>query len=329
MSGRRALVTGGAGFIGSHLADRLLKDGWTVHVLDDLSTGSLKNVAHLEGNKAFGRTIGTVLDAGTVRRLLAGCDTVFHLAAAVGVQYVIGNQLKSIKVNVGGAEVVLEEAARAAKKVVLFSTSEIYGKSDAVPFKEDDDRILGPTTVARWGYAVTKALDEILTLAYTREAGLAAVIVRCFNTCGPRQTGQYGMVVPRLVKQALAGRPITVYGDGSQTRCFASVYDVVDGVVRLAECPQAEGGIFNIGSDREVTIRELAERVKEVSGSASAIEYVPYEQAYGKGFEDMARRVPDLTRVRATIGYEPQVDLDGIIASVVDYLRAPGGRATT
>ncbi|MFZ1947098.1 MAG: NAD-dependent epimerase/dehydratase family protein [bacterium] len=329
MTGRRALVTGGAGFIGSHLADRLLKDGWSVHVIDDLSTGSRDNVSHLEGKEAFGLTIDSVLNADAVAGLVAGCDTVFHLAAAVGVEYVIGNQLKSIRVNVGGAEVVLGEAARAGKKVVLFSTSEIYGKSDAVPFKEDDDRILGPTTVARWGYAVTKALDEILTLAYVREAGLAAVIVRCFNTCGPRQTGRYGMVVPRLVKQALAGRPITVYGDGNQTRCFASVYDVVDGVARLAECPQAEGGIFNIGSDKEVTIRELAERVRAVSGSASPIEYVPYEQAYGKGFEDMARRVPDLERVRATIGYRPRVDLDGIIASVVDYLRTPGERART
>jgi UDP-glucose 4-epimerase len=321
MSERRALVTGGAGFIGSHLADRLLETGWRVDVLDDLSTGSLDNIAHLEGNPRFTRTIDTVLNSTVVGGLVARADTVFHLAAAVGVNYVIENQLKSIQVNVGGTENALEAASRAGKKVVLFSTSEIYGKSEAVPFREDDDRILGPTTVARWSYAVTKALDEVLTLAYIAEKGLPAVIVRCFNTCGPRQTGRYGMVLPRLVKQALAGEPMTVYGDGRQTRCFASVYDVVRGVVSLAEAKAAEGGIFNIGSDKEVTIAHLAERVKALSGSSSPITYVPYGRAYGSGFEDMARRVPDLTRVRAAIGYEPSTDLDGIVESVIAFLR--------
>jgi UDP-glucose 4-epimerase len=318
---RRALVTGGAGFIGSHLADRLLEAGYRVHALDDLSTGSLDNLAHLKDNGKFGYTIDTVLKYDLVGDLIDGADIIFHLAAAVGVEYVIRNQLKSIQVNVRGTEVVLEHANREKKKVVLFSTSEIYGKSDAVPFKEDDDRILGPTTVSRWGYAVTKALDEIMALAYVREQGLPVVIVRCFNTCGPRQSGQYGMVVPRLVKQALEGKPITVYGDGSQTRCFASVFDVVDGVVRLAEYEKAVGQIFNIGSDREVTIGDLARRVKELTRSSSSIEYVPYAKAYGVGFEDMTRRVPDLSRVRSAIGYEPKVGLDGIITSVIERLR--------
>jgi UDP-glucose 4-epimerase len=321
MSEHRALVTGGAGFIGSHLADRLLERGWLVDVIDDLSTGSLENITHLEGNPRFTRTIDTVLNSRTVGDLVARADTVFHLAAAVGVNYVIENRLKSIQVNVGGTEVVLDCASRAGKKVVLFSTSEIYGKSEAVPFGEDDDRILGPTTVARWSYAVTKALDEVLTLAYMAERALPAVIVRCFNTCGPRQTGRYGMVLPRFVKQALQGEPITVYGDGSQTRCFASVYDVAGGVVDLAEAKGAEGGIFNIGSDKEVTIGHLAERVKALAGSASPIKYVPYIQAYGTGFEDMLRRVPDLARVRAAIGYEPTIDLDGIVESVIAYLK--------
>jgi UDP-glucose 4-epimerase len=321
MNGRRALVTGGAGFIGSNLADRLLKGGYRVHVVDDLSTGSLANIAHLKGEKRFAYTIGTILDQAVIGQLVDDADIVFHLAAAVGVDYVMANQLKSIQVNVRGTEVVLEQANRAKRKVILFSTSEIYGKSDAVPFKEDDDRVLGPTTVARWSYAVAKALDEVLAFAYMRDEGLPAVVVRCFNTCGPRQTGQYGMVVPRLARQALGGKPITVFGDGSQTRCFASVYDVVEGVVRLAECPGAVGGVFNLGSDREVTIGHLAERVKALAGSSSPIEYVPYEKAYAKGFEDMARRVPDLGRARSMVGYEPRVDLDGIILSVLEYLR--------
>jgi UDP-glucose 4-epimerase len=321
MSERRALVTGGAGFIGSHLADRLLKDGYRVHVLDDLSTGSLDNIAHLKGETRFACTVDSVLKPDVVGRLVDGCDIVFHLAAAVGVEYVIQNQIKAMEINVHGAEIVLHEASRAGKKVVVFSTSEVYGKSEAVPFKEDDDRILGPTRIARWGYAVTKALDEILAFAYTRERSLRVVIVRCFNTCGPRQTGRYGMVVPRFVRQALAGEPITVYGDGRQTRCFASVYDVVGGVVGLAECDRAEGDVFNVGNDKEVTIGELAETVKRVSGSGSAIQYVPYDRAYGEGFEDMTRRVPDLTKIHNLIGYQPRIDLEGIIRSVIDSLR--------
>jgi UDP-glucose 4-epimerase len=326
MSEPRALVTGGAGFIGSHLADRLLAGGYRVHVVDDLSTGSLDNIAHLEGDNRFSSTVDTVLNYDLMGKLIDACDVVFHLAAAVGVEYVIRNQIKSIGVNVRGTEVVLEHASRAGKKVVLFSTSEIYGKSEAVPFKEDDDSALGPTTIARWGYAVTKALDEIMALAYMRERSLPLVIVRCFNTCGPRQTGRYGMVMPRFVRQAVAGKPITVFGDGSQTRCFASVCDVVDGVVRLAECEAARGEIFNIGSDKEITILELAESVKRVTGSASAMEFVPYDAAYGQGFEDMTRRVPDLTKICKCIGYQPRTTLDDLIRSVEAYVRAGNTR---
>lgn len=321
MSKPKALVTGGAGFIGSHLTEKLLETGYKVHVIDDLSTGSLDNIRHLDGNPDFGLTVDTVLNRAAVESLIEKNDLVFHLAAAVGVNYVIENQLKSIQVNVGGTEVVLECASKWKRKVVIFSTSEVYGKSNAVPFKEDDDRILGPTTTVRWSYAVTKALDEIMALAYWREKGLPVVILRCFNTCGPRQTGRYGMVLPRFVGQALRGEPITVYGDGSQTRCFASVHDVVDGVIKIAECEKAVGEIFNIGSDVEVTIRSLAERVKELTSSSSPILFVPYDQAYGAGFEDMMRRVPDLTKIRTYIGYKPSTDLDSIIKGVIDYIR--------
>jgi UDP-glucose 4-epimerase len=321
MAERRALVTGGAGFIGSHLTEKLLERGYTVHVIDDLSTGRLENIAHLEADEKFTYTVDTVLDSALMAKLIAQCDTVFHLAAAVGVEYVIENQLKSIQINLGGTEVVLEHATREKKKVVLFSTSEIYGKSEAVPFKEDDDRILGPTTLTRWSYAVTKAVDEIMALAYSREKDLAVVIVRCFNTCGPRQTGQYGMVLPRLVTQALAGKPITVYGDGRQTRCFASVFDVVEGIVTLAECDDAVGEIMNIGSNIEVTIGDLARKVKDLTSSSSPIEHIPYDKAYGKGFEDMMRRVPDLTRIKSLIGYEPRRSLDDIVNSVINHLK--------
>ena len=321
MAEAKALVTGGAGFIGSHLAEALLARGYKVHVIDDLSTGSFDNIAHLEKDDSFDYTIDTVLDAQVVRDLVKDCDIVFHLAAAVGVSYVMENQLRTIQVNIKGTETVLEAANRWKRKVILFSTSEIYGKSSAAPFKEDDDSILGPTTLTRWSYAVTKAIDEIMALAYWREKKLPIVILRCFNTCGPRQTGQYGMVLPRFVKQALLGNPITVYGDGTQTRCFASVQDVVDGVIRIAECERAVGEIFNIGSDMEVTIRELAEKVRELTGSSSEIEFIPYEKAYGKGFEDMMRRVPDLSKIHSFIGYEPKATLDEIVMSVIQYMK--------
>jgi UDP-glucose 4-epimerase len=321
MSEVRALVTGGAGFIGSHLAEKLLENGYRVHVIDDLSTGDFENIAHLESDSRFEYTIDTILDSGIMEKLVGGSDMVFHLAAAVGVEYVIQHQLKSLEINLRGSEIVFEHATKSRKKVILFSTSEIYGKSVEVPFKEGDDSILGPTTLTRWSYAVTKAIDEIMALAFWREKRLPVVIVRVFNTCGPRQTGRYGMVLPRFVKQALSGKPITVFGDGMQTRCFASVFDVVDGVVRLAECDGAVGEIFNIGSDTEITIGGLAERVRDLASSSSSIEYVPYNLAYGEGFEDMERRVPDLSKIRASIGYEPQTDLDGIIRSVIEWCR--------
>jgi UDP-glucose 4-epimerase len=322
MADKRVLITGGAGFIGSHLAERLLADGHQVHVIDDLSTGSLDNIAHLQSNSRFTCTVETILNLRVMEELVQDCDMVFHLAAAVGVEYVLRNQLKAIEVNVQGTEIVLRNASKSTKKVVLFSTSEIYGKGDTVPFSEDDDSTLGPTRVTRWSYAVTKALDEIMGLAYWREEGLPVVIVRCFNICGPRQTGRYGMVLPRFVKQALAGDPITVFGEGTQTRCFASVYDVVDGVVRLVGSDRAVGEIFNIGSDREISIGELAARVKHLCASPSTIEYIPYDEAYGPGFEDMKRRLPDLSKIRSCIGYEPQVDLDQIIKSVIGYFQA-------
>ncbi|MGD8627762.1 MAG: GDP-mannose 4,6-dehydratase [bacterium] len=321
MPDKRALVTGGAGFIGSHLSEKLLENGYRVHVIDDLSTGRRENVSHLEGDSRFRITVDTILKSDLMEKLISESDIVFHLAAAVGVEYVIKNQLKSLEINIRGSEIVLEHAGRLGTRVILFSTSEIYGKSDVVPFSEDADSILGPTTLKRWSYAVTKALDEILALAYHKEQGLPVVIVRLFNTCGPRQTGRYGMVLPRFVKQALAGEPLTVFGDGRQSRCFASVFDVVDGILRLVDCERAVGEIFNVGNNKETSIIGLAGRVKELTGSDSPIEFVEYEHAYGEGFEDMQRRVPDLRKIGEFVGYEPRIDLDGIIKSVIDFER--------
>lgn len=319
MAKRRALITGGAGFIGSHLAERLLKDGEEVTIIDDLSTGSFENIAHLEGDPSFRYVIDTILNEEAMADLIEEVDVVYHLAAAVGVAYVIENILRSLQINIRGTEIVFEQANRFKKKVIFFSTSEVYGKSNSLPFSEEQDRLMGSTTINRWSYAATKAVDEILALAYHREKKVPVVIVRCFNTCGPRQTGQYGMVLPRFVKQALLGQPITVYGDGKQSRCFSSVFDVVEGVVRLARSDAAVGKIFNIGADTEISIEELAERVIALTGSTSKIEHVPYEKAYEQGFEDMRRRVPDLSRVRETVGFEPAVPLDDLIKSVITY----------
>ncbi len=318
----KSFITGGAGFIGSHLAERLLEKGDEVTVIDDLSTGSFENIAHLEGHPRFRYVIETILNESAMGDLVAECDLVYHLAAAVGVEYVIDNILKSLQINIRGTEIVLEQANLGKKKVILFSTSEVYGKSTALPFKEDQDRLMGPTIIHRWSYAVTKALDEILALAYFREKKLPIVVVRCFNTCGPRQTGQYGMVLPRFVRQALLGQPLIVYGDGKQTRCFTSVFDVVDAVASLADEEKAIGGIFNIGSDHEISIHDLALRVIELTGSSSKTELLPYDKAYEEGFEDMRRRVPDLTRINGMIGYEPRVDLDDLIRSVVTYFES-------
>jgi UDP-glucose 4-epimerase len=321
MAGKRALITGGAGFIGSHLADRLLADGEEVTIIDDLSTGSFDNIAHLEEHPNFRYVIDTILNEEVMADLVDEADTIYHLAAAVGVAYVIENILKSIQINIRGTEIVFEQANREKKKVVFFSTSEIYGKSNSLPYREDHDRLMGPTTVNRWSYAATKAVDEMLALAYYREKKVPVVIVRCFNTCGPRQKGQYGMVLPRFVKQALLGVPLTVYGDGKQSRCFSSVQDVVEGVVRLARSEKAVGGIFNIGSDQEISIENLAKRVRDLAGSSSPIEYVPYDKAYEQGFEDMQRRVPDLARIRETVGFVPSVGLDELIRSVIDHFK--------
>jgi UDP-glucose 4-epimerase len=318
----KALVTGGAGFIGSHLVDRLLDRGDHVTILDDLSTGLRENVAHRTLHPRFRAYFDTVLNAEIVAQLVSESDVVLHLAAAVGVKYIIDNPLHSLRVNVRGTENVLEAAEGRRTKVVLFSTSEIYGKSTDVPFRETDDRLLGPTTIHRWSYATAKALDEILTLAYHEERGVPAVIVRCFNTCGPRQRGRYGMVVPRFVQQSIAGKPITVYGDGTQTRCFASVHDIVDGVVALLDSEDAVGEIFNIGSSEEVSILSLAERVRNLTESKSVIEFIPYNEAYEEGFEDMARRVPDLEKIGRFVGYRPKRTLDDILQSVIEHQRA-------
>lgn len=317
----KALVTGGAGFIGSHLVEALLKRGDEVWVIDDLSTGCFDNIAHLEGNSRFHYTIDTIMDERVVRELTAKVDVVFHLAAAVGVAYIIDNPLKSLETNIRGTEIVLREANEGKQKVVIFSTSEIYGKANSQPCKETDDRVLGTTTISRWGYSSSKAIDEFLALAYYREKKLPITIVRCFNTCGPRQTGQYGMVIPRFIKQALLNHPITVYGDGEQSRCFCDVSDVVRGVLALVEEPAAEGEVFNIGSDEETTIAGLAERVKALTGCTSAIEYVPYEKAYEEGFEDMRRRVPDLTKIGEAVGYTPEVSLQQILERVAAHFK--------
>jgi UDP-glucose 4-epimerase len=315
----RVLITGGAGFIGSHLADAYIARGDEVYVLDDLSTGSVDNVRHLRGHPRFHYTIESVHHAATVAELVDQCDVVFHLAAAVGVRLIVESPVRTIETNVHGTEVVLRAANKKKKKVLIASTSEVYGLSTDVPFREDGNLVLGPTSKGRWSYACSKAIDEFLALAYWRERKLPTVLVRLFNTVGPRQTGQYGMVVPTFVKQALTGRPITIHGDGSQSRCFTDVGDVVGALMKLMEHPEAVGEVFNIGSSEEITIRALAERVKALTGSHSEIVCVPYEKAYGEGFEDMPRRVPDLGKIGKLIGYRPSKSLDEILSGVIDY----------
>jgi UDP-glucose 4-epimerase len=317
----RVSITGGAGFIGSHLADVLLERGDDVFILDDLSTGSIENIRHLRSNPRFHYTIESVHHAPSVAELVDQCDVVFHLAAAVGVRLIVESPVRTIETNVHGTEVVLAQANKKKKKVLVASTSEVYGLSDQVPFREDGNLVLGPTSKGRWSYACSKAIDEFLALAYWRERKLPTVIARLFNTVGPRQTGQYGMVVPTFVKQALTGRPITIYGDGTQTRCFTDVTDVTGALVKLMDHPGAVGEVFNIGSNQEVTIRDLAERVRSLTGSTSEIVRVPYEQAYGEGFEDMPRRVPDISKIGALVGYRPTRSLDQILESVIAYFR--------
>ncbi len=318
----RVLVTGGAGFIGSHLCEHLLAQGHRVLVIDDLSTGTIENVIQLKDNPRFEYSVASIMNVPLTAELVDRADLIFHLAAAVGVRLIVESPVHTIETNIRGTEIVLSLANKKKKKVIITSTSEVYGKASKVPFAEEDDLVLGPTSKARWSYACSKAIDEFLALAYLREKGLPVVIARLFNTVGPRQTGQYGMVLPNFVSQALAEQPITVFGDGSQSRCFSHVNDVVSALYRLAVNEQAVGGVFNVGSDEEVTILELANRVRRATGSQSQIRFVPYTDAYGTGFEDMPRRVPDISRVRNLIGFTPSHTLNQIIESVVDYQRA-------
>jgi len=317
----RVLITGGAGFIGSHLAEALLGAGHQVSVIDDLSTGAFDNIAHLKGRAGFRYTIDTIMNEPVLAELIDQCDVVYHLAAAVGVRLIVEAPVRTLETNVQGTEVVLKAAAKKQRTVVIASTSEVYGKSDAVPFREDGDIALGPTVKHRWAYACSKALDEFLALAYWKEKRLPVIIVRFFNTVGPRQTGRYGMVIPNFVRQALAGEPITVFGDGTQTRCFTYVGDVVGALTDIVTREAAYGGVYNVGNTEEVSIRDLAERVKALAKSASPIVNIPYDQAYESGFEDMPRRVPDLTKIRALIGYEPRVTLDETLRLVIEHHR--------
>lgn len=313
------LVTGGAGFIGSHLCERLLEAGHSVSVIDDLSTGRFENIAHLEGREKFTVIIDTVLNQLLMEELVKSCDVVFHLASAVGVRLIIQQPVKTIETIVGGTEVVLRYAARYRKKVLITSTSEVYGKGNGIPFSESDDTVHGPTTTRRWAYASAKALDEFLAFAHWYESQLPVVCVRLFNTVGPRQTGHYGMVIPRFVQQALRGEPITVYGDGEQSRCFGHVKDVVSALDRLITCSEAYGKVVNIGNPEEVSMNDLAERIKKVTGSVSKIIHIPYEKAYVEGFEDMRRRVPDISLANKLIGFRPELNLDAILKSVIEY----------
>jgi UDP-glucose 4-epimerase len=318
----KALLTGGAGFVGSHLAEALLDRGHEVLVIDDLSTGAMENITRLKTRPGFEYVIDTVMNERLMAELVDRSDMIFHLAAAVGVKLIVEAPVRTIETNVHGTEVVLKHANKKGKLVVIFSTSEVYGKSLAVPFREDADLVMGPTPKHRWAYACSKAIDEFLALAYHRERKLPVIVVRLFNTVGPRQTGRYGMVIPNFVQQALAGEPITVFGDGTQTRSFTDVGDVVDGLIRLAGEPRAVGQVFNIGNTEEVSILELARRVRTMTASTSEIVLVPYDQAYDEGFEDMPRRVPDLTKIHALVGYRPTLTLDDILRRVVEHTRA-------
>jgi nucleoside-diphosphate-sugar epimerase len=312
-------ITGGAGFIGSHLAERCLAEGWHVAVLDDLSTGAFENIARLKTKPAFSYQIDSVFNEPLVAEMVDCADIVFHLAAAVGVKLIVNSPVRTIETNVHGTEVVLRCAAKKSKPVMFASTSEVYGKSTRLPFRESDDLVLGPTDIGRWSYAASKALDEWLALAYWRERGLPVTVLRFFNTVGPRQSGRYGMVLPTFVRQALRGQPLTVHETGEQRRCFSYVGDVVEALVRLALTPAAVGEVVNIGHDQEVTINELAALAIEITGSPSLVEHISYDQAYGSGFQDMPRRVPCLEKLKCLVNYRPTTSLDTIVRRVVDY----------
>ena len=317
----RVLITGGAGFVGSHLSEALLERGDEVFILDNLSTGSIENVVHLKSNPRFHYTIDTVSNEPVLAELVDRCDIVVHLAAAVGVKLIVEQPVHTIETNVHGTEVVLKHANKKKKLVLIASTSEVYGKSADVPFREDADLVLGPTLKHRWAYACSKMIDEFLALAYWKEKKLPVIVVRLFNTVGPRQTGQYGMVIPNFVRQALAGQPITVFGDGTQSRSFTYVGDVVKAMVALIDEPRAIGQVFNIGNGEEISIRDLAQKVKQLTGSDSEIVTVPYEKAYEAGFEDMPRRVPDIGRIHALVGYAPTIGLDETLTRVIEHFR--------
>lgn len=315
----RVLITGGAGFIGSHLSDAYLERGEEVFIIDDLSTGSFENIRHLKDHPRFHYTIESVHNQPVTAELVDQVDVIVHLAAAVGVKLIVESPVHTIETNVHGTEVVLSLANKKKKKVLIASTSEVYGLSTQVPFTEDGNLVMGATTKGRWSYACSKAIDEFLALAYWREKKLPTVVVRLFNTVGPRQTGQYGMVIPTFVKQALAERPITVFGDGKQSRCFCHVSDVVGALMKLMDEPSAVGEVFNIGSNQEITMVDLAKKVKELTNSESEIMFVPYDEAYEEGFEDMPRRVPNISKVNQQIGFQPEMNLDGILKSVIDF----------
>ena len=313
----RALLTGGAGFVGSHLAEALLDRGHSVQVLDDLSTGSVENIRHLKGRPGFEYVIDTVMNDRLIAELIDGADVVFHLAAAVGVKLIVEEPVRTIETNVHGTEIVLTHASKKRKLVVIFSTSEVYGKSTALPFSEDADLVMGPTVKHRWAYACSKAIDEFLALAYWKERKLPVIVIRLFNTVGPRQTGRYVMVIPTFVRQALTGAPITVHGDGRQRRAFGYVGDIVRGILSLVDEPRAVGEVFNIGNTEEISISDLAHRVKALTDSRSEVVLIPYDEAYEAGFEDMLRRVPDLTKIHRLVGYAPTVGLDEILQRVI------------
>jgi UDP-glucose 4-epimerase len=318
----KVLLTGGAGFIGSHLSELYLQRGERVHVMDDLSTGSATNIAHLKKNDRFTYTVDSVTNVPLLAELVDEADVVIHLAAAVGVKLIVSSPVHTIETNIRGTEIVLSLANKKKKPVLVASTSEVYGKASKVPFAEDDDLVIGATTKGRWAYACSKAIDEFLALAYWKEKKLPVVVVRLFNTVGPRQTGQYGMVLPTFIKQALAGQPITVYGDGTQSRSFTYVGDVVAALAKLMDTPAAVGQVFNVGNGKEISILELAKLVKARTKSASEIVFVPYDQAYESGFEDMPRRVPDISKIQRLIGYKPTLDITEIIDAIVAAERA-------
>jgi len=325
----RVLIIGGAGFIGSHLSDAYIQRGDEGFVIDDLSTGSIENIRHLKEHPRYHYTIESVHSQPVTAELVDQCDVIFHLAAAVGVKLIVESPVRTIETNVRGTEVILSLANKKKKKVLIASTSEVYGLSTEVPFREDGNLVMGATTKGRWSYACSKAIDEFLAFAYWREKKLPTIIVRLFNTVGPRQTGRYGMVIPTFVKQALSGRPITVFGSGSQSRCFCHVEDVVGALVNLMDQEEAVGQVFNVGSSQEITIMELAQRVKALTNSDSEIVSVPYDEAYEEGFEDMPRRVPDTSKVNALVGFRPEKSLDEILTSVINFhsATASAGRA--